>query len=441
MGARGWWLVPLALTTVAVVGAIAAALLLSQPAAAIDAPIWAPTQQLNRGFIVDGSELAPESSDPRAGIDAQGAALVVWAVPRKPGQFGTDVYGATAPAGQPFRAARLVLANADAPELAVLPDGRALLTATRNDNGPEVLVVGRVDGEFGAVREIGGPRQRVSALAATPQGAVALVVDPTAPVPRTRVLEIGAQGVVGARRDVGLGEFAQRNQVARGADGTLAIAGDSQVVIRSPAGRWRRVKTRLGTSADDPQAGVSPDGRVSVAAIRSREFGEAAVYGGIVVAELQAGANRFGPLRRAPVRPARRPSAFGPVVAYDASGHRVVAWIEDTHPDAGEEQESAFGRAIAWTAAGHRVTLDTKAADVRLLGAANGVLSASDGGPWRTHLLTARHATRLDGPRGSAEPATFGTERGLATSRARTILAWRGRPDGGIRVARLAATP
>ena len=84
-------------------------------------------------------------------------------------------------------------------------------------------------------------------------------------------------------------------------------------------------------------------------AVDVREAGEGTYYGGIVAAELAAGARRFGPLRRAPVLPLDRPHAFGPVVAYDSAGDRVVGWVEDTHPDAGEEAETTFGRAIAST--------------------------------------------------------------------------------------------
>jgi hypothetical protein len=403
--------------------------------AVLAGPGWAPTQQLNQGFVVDGSERAPFASDPRGGVDARGAALVAWSVPRTPGRSGTDLYAAAAPAGQRFGPARLVLRGGDAPEVAVLPDGRVLLSAIHGVNGPSVLLTGKVDGRFGAPRVL-GPRTWVSGLIPTPQGALAVLETRSRTQP-AKVREIGPKGAVGRARDVGV-SLHQREQAARGADGTLAFAVGSRLVIRSPAGRWRRVRIPLGARAVDSQAGVAPDGRISVAAISDPEYGEASAYGRIVVTELQPGARRFGPLRRAPVHPAGRPNAFGPVVAYDGRGRRVVAWIEDTHPDAGEETESAFGRVVAWSG-GRRLVLDDKAGDARLLGTAGGVLAASDGGPWRTSLLAGGTRTSLLGPTGRAFPATFGTERALASSRRRTLLAWRGWPDGGIRAALLPA--
>jgi hypothetical protein len=69
------------------------------PSVALAAPTWSAPQQLNRGFVNDDRESVPFSSDPYVGVDATGAALVVWSVPRTPGTEGTDVYAAAAPAG------------------------------------------------------------------------------------------------------------------------------------------------------------------------------------------------------------------------------------------------------------------------------------------------------------------------------------------------------
>jgi len=416
---------------------LGAALLLTQSNVASGGPAWEPTQRLNRGFVVNGGEVAPFASDPRAGIDARGAALVVWSAPPRRGADRTDIYAASAPAGKAFAPARVVLVDADEPELAVLPDGRAMLTASRGTRDPDVLLIGTVDGRFDGARALGGRSDRVRALTATPQGAVALIGDRAAQRPDTRVREIDHDGAIAAARDVGLDDFDQRDQVTRGSDGTLAMAQGAQVVIRSPAGDWRRVRTPFGNDTADSQAGVAPDGRVSVAGIDVRDSGEASSYGGIVVAELPADARRFSPLRHLPVLPLDHPYAFGPVVAYDGEGHRVVGWVEDTHPDAGEEAETAFGRALASTSTTPRLALDPKAGDLRLLPTTLGVLSASDGGPWRSALLRGGTAQGLSGPAGRASPATFGTERGFATSAARTVLVWRGLPDGGIRAALL----
>jgi len=99
-------------------------LLAATPAGA--APAWTPTQQLSTGLVVNGSEGVPGGSPPSVGLDATGAALVVWSVARERGKIETDVFAATAPAGGAFGPARVVVAGGENPQLAVLPDGGAV---------------------------------------------------------------------------------------------------------------------------------------------------------------------------------------------------------------------------------------------------------------------------------------------------------------------------
>lgn len=293
-----------------------------------------------------------------------------------------------------------------------------------------MLAVGAVDGRFGAPRSVNGDRGSISSLTPTPQGAVALIASQGQPELSASTSGINAAGAVGATRDVGLREPDFRDRVVRGADGTLAIAQGSQVVIRTPSGRWRRVRSPFGRGAADAQAAIAPDGRISVVAVKVSVGGEVANYGRIVIAELPKGARRFGPLRRASVRPARRPYAFGPAVAYDGRGRRVVTWIEDTKPDAGLEQEEAFGDAISWTRASRRTRLRSQTGDVQLLTVPGGVLATQQGRSWRTSLFGARGQMLLSGPSGGVY--TSEGPRAIASSGARTVFAWRGKPDGGI---------
>jgi hypothetical protein len=103
------------------------ALLGSSSTSASAGPTWSPTQQLNTGFVVNGGEGVPEGSEPSVGIDTQGGALVVWSAPRRRDAAETDVYASSAPPGQAFGPATVVIADAEDPALAVAADGRALI--------------------------------------------------------------------------------------------------------------------------------------------------------------------------------------------------------------------------------------------------------------------------------------------------------------------------
>lgn len=425
-------------------------LILSAPALA-DAPAWSPTQQLNTGTVVKGGEPVPFSSGPAVGVAADGATLAAWSVARVRGQEPADVHLSAAPAGGPFAPERIVLPEAENPDLVVLPDGRALLTA--RVRAGSLLLAGRVDGTFGPPRPIGGANEIVTALLPTPRGALALTSrftedDETLP---TTVREIGGDGQVGEPRDVGLGEFGAAGvayvggapgAVARGADGTLVFPLGRALLVRRPDGRWERLRTPFPRTSPSPDVAVAPDGRITVVSLVGTVSGEVTSYGTVAVAEWRPGTRRFGALRRLPARKRTnaldggppRAWAFDPVAAYDARGRRVVGWVEDTHPDPGGEQESAVGEAILWSS-GRRTRIATRTGIVSLTGRADRVLAVvADRGQWRTFLAGGRATPRaLRGPSGRIiDPPV------LAAGGRRTVMAWRGAPDGGIRISTLA---
>ena len=278
-----------------------------------------------------------------------------------------------------------------------------------------------------------------------PQGALALTghFDSDAP---TLVRDVTPDGAVGPARDVGLGGYyapgvlyvgGAPGSIAHGPDGTLVFPVGRTIVVRRADGTWQRIATGFPRSTSRVQAAASSDGRISVVAITHPQYGEAASYGGVSSAELRAGAARFSRPRAYPVRRLReqytrhapRPWAFIAAVAYDSRGQRVVGWIEDTFPDPGAEAEEAVGRAVAWIG-GRRVTLDTRAAQLAFVARGDGVVALSDLGAWRSSLLGGGTRIPLAGPAGTPSSGTA-----LATSPARTLLAWRGKPDGGISVA------
>ena len=385
------------------------------PLLAVAPLVWGAPQQLNTGTVVDGGERAPFSSDPRVGIAANGAALVAYAV-------GENVWIAAAAPGAGFGPPRKLMSGESEPELAVQPDGTAIVTAGTGTEAQGVYATGNVDGTFGAVRPLPEPGL-VTAVYPVPGRFVA--IDQTR---GSRVLEFdtGGELVNSAGRDVS----ADRDRVGIGTDGTLAFPsyanGKAAVTVRTPDGRWRTHRFR-SSELDDPHATVAPDGRVGLVAVRPRLTGEAARYGRVVAAEL--GTHGFGRVRTAPVHPAKHPAAFAPGIAYDVKGRRVVTWIEDPSPNPGAENEVARGRVIAW-AGGRRALLDGGAASATLVRAGQGVLVASDGGLWRTTLITGDSVTPLSGPDG--RPFGHAT---LASAGVRTVFAWRGLPDGGIRAA------
>jgi len=419
-------------------------LLAATPAGA--APAWTPTQQLSTGLVVNGSEGVPGGSPPSVGLDATGAALVVWSVARERGKIETDVFAATAPAGGAFGPARVVVAGGENPQLAVLPDGRALLTVVLRQR--EVLLAGRVDGTFGPPQPLGGEGEAVVALLPIPQGVLAVTADIDGERPNT-VRDISPDGAAGPTRVVGLAYDPGAlyvggggpGAVARGADGTLAFPTDRTVTVRRPGGTWERHSNRIGPRQSSAEVAVAPDGRIGVVATTHPLYGEVASYGGVSVAELKPGARRFGPPRALPVRKRQqeytrdrpRPFAVEPALAYDLRGRRVVTWIEDTFPDPGEDAEEAVGRVIAYRN-GKRHVLDRRAANVTLAARADGVLALSDLGAWRSWLLGPGAHVALTGPAGTPR-----SEVQVAVAPSRTVVAWRGTPDGGIRAAFLPA--
>jgi hypothetical protein len=417
-------------------------LLLAAPAGATSA--WTPTQQLSTGLVVDNSEGVPGGSPPAVGVDATGAALVVWSVARERGKIETDVFAATAPAGGAFGPARVVVAGGENPQLAVLPDGKALMTVVAGQR--EVLLAGRVDGTFAPPQPFGDEGEAVVALLPVPQGALAVTGDVEGERPNA-VRDISPDGAVGAARAVGLGYDPGAllvggggpGAVARGTDGTLAFPTDRTVTVRRPDGTWQHYSNRIGARQSSSEVAVAPDGRIGVVAITRPLDGETGSYGGVGVAELTPGAKRFGRPRALPVRKQQeeytrdrpRPFAVEPTIAYDRRGRRVVAWIEDTFPDPGQEGEAPIGRVIAYRN-GKRSVLDRRAANVILAARGDGLLALSDLGAWRSWLLGPGAPAALSGPAGTPM-----AEAQLAVAPSRTVLAWRGRPDGGIRVAML----
>jgi hypothetical protein len=301
-----------------------------------------------------------------------------------------------------------------------------------------MFAVGGVDGRFEPARKFPGRGLVEALLAVRGDRFVSVQTATTGAAIRTRVRELDARGRVGRARDVGTDDLSLSDQISLGRDGTLALAQidtkGARVVIRTPAGRWRSRFTPLGGEVNEPQAAVAPDGSIGVVAIRPRLYGEAGAYGRVAWAELAPGAKHFGTVHLAPVRPLRRPSAFGPDIAYDGRGRRVVTWIEDPRPDPGGESETAYGRVIASTGQ-RRSSLHDSAHQVSLLALPQGVLVASDAGPWRTDIVTPVRVAPLSGPTGNPLGANSGSERSFATSPSRTAFAWRGAPDGGIRVA------
>lgn len=396
---------------------------------------WTPPQQLNAGTIVDGGEIAPFASEPRVAIDARGAAVVVYATRNARGD-DNDVFVATAPPGETFGPPRVLIANADVPQVAAQPDGSVLVAALRSTKrGVRTTVVaGRTDGTFGRPRTYRG--FAVSALAVVPGGRTVAFREhhrrdgPTT----TSALELAADGSVATRLRVDPGSISQGTEVAAGADGTLAIPqSGGSVVVRSASGHWRRFPTGIrGLMAQ--QAAVAPDGKVGLVGIAPRLVGEASSYGRVVAAELSRGDSRFRRLPVPPVVPRRAPTAIEPSIAYDDRGRRVISWIEDTTPDVFSEVETPAGRAIA-VSPDRRTALDARARFVRLTGLASGVLAVSDGGTWSSALLSDAGTVRLAGPKGRATGAAFGTEYAIARSPRRVVLAWRGAPDGGVRTA------
>ena len=224
--------------------------------------------------------------------------------------------------------------------------------------------------------------------------------------------------------------------VARGADGTLAFPTDRTVTVRRPDGTWERHSNRIGPRQSSAEVAVAPDGRIGVVATTHPLYGEVASYGGVSVAELKPGARRFGPPRALPVRKRQQEyTRDQPRIAVEPASACLsgdVTWM-DADTDPGEDAEEAVGRVIAYRN-GKRHVLDRRAANVTLAARADGVLALSDLGAWRSWLLGPGAHVALTGPAGTPR-----SEVQVAVAPSRTVVAWRGAPDGGIRAAFLPA--
>jgi hypothetical protein len=280
-----------------------------------------------------------------------------------------------------------------------------------------------VTGEFGSPA-------KVADRYAPPQ--VAMAGDGVAVVvwaERNRVLArlVPPEGELGELQRLGSGEIGERD-VAVATDGTIAFRAGTRIGVRRPGGP---ITTTPGVRlrADDQVLAVGDGGRIAIAGTTQDECGEVACYGRPVFVERRPGAARFGAPRHPPLA-GRRPVAFGTRIAYTPAGRRVVTWLEDTHPDAGEEREAAFGRAYAWSGGRPRL-LDRGAATVEL----DGDLALTDGGGWTAHLLEAGRAQRVAAPGGRPSPGYGFPTRTIARSGLRVVVTWEQMPDLAIHVA------
>ena len=403
-------------------------------AAAEGAVAWSPTARLSTGVELEA---------PAVGIAASGAALAVFAESDSYTDTTRALSLAAAPAGQPFGTTRVLSDDATAPALAVSADGQAVLSYLRNPNGPDrqaVLVRGNVDGSFGEPVAF-GRADAPDMLALAADGTVVAVTESfRGRHLRVDVRSIPANGRPGASRELGPVDLSSAGALAVGTDGTVAVVfledrsrgpDRVRVAVRVPGGPLH-VSTAMEGRLAAPQVAVGPGGRIAVVATHVEDRGEAAAYGGVVVAERRPGARHFGATITAPVTPRRHPYAFNPTVAYGAHGRRVVAWVADADPgDTEGEAEDSRGASFIWTR-GRPQRLDRTTRVVTLVGTEKGVLALTDSGPWQAFAVEQTTARHVAAPAGeaSAYATSAVSDRVLLASPARLIFAFVGtRPE------------
>ncbi len=413
--------------------------------AAGSALAWSPTARLSTGV---------ELAAPAVGIAASGAALALFTESDSYTDTTRALKLAAAPTGQPFGTTRVLLDDAAAPALGVSPDGKAVLSYLRNPNGPgrqAVLLRGKVDGTFGEPVAL-GRADAPDRLALAPDGTVVAMTESfRGRHLRVDVRLIAPNGQRGVARELGSVDLSSAGTLAVGTDGTIALVflddrsrgpARVRVVSRAPGGQLH-VRTAMEGRLAAPQVAVGPDGRIAVVATHVEDQGEAAAYGGVVIAERRPGARHFGAKIAAPVTPRRRPYAFNPTVAYDTRGHRIVAWVQDADPgDTDGEAEDSRGASFSWTG-GRPRRLDGTTRVVTLVGTEKGVLALTDSGPWQAFVVDHTSARRVAAPAGeaSAYATSAVSDRALLASPARLLLAFVGTKPEQVAVATATLAP
>lgn len=420
----------------------------TQRVSAADTPsvVWSPSVRLSTGV---------ELARPAIGVASSGAALAAFSESDSYSATTRTVKIAAAAADQPFSTATTFADSASSPALAVAADGQAIITYVRELSPTEreaVVARGNVDGTFSPVVRL-GQAEPPRALALAPDGTAVLVTDGF----RERkffvdVRRISAAGRIGAPLILGDVGLSAAGALAVGPDGTIALVfTDSRrssrpkirVAVLAPGARELRITTALQGRYATPQIAVGPAGRIAVAATRVEADGEGTSYGGVTIVERKPGARSFGSPVKAPVTPQHRPYAFGPAVAYDTVGHRVVAWIQDADPsDTDGEAEDSRGVAWSWTGT-RRSRLDTRTREVTLTGTAAGVLAITGTGPWQAFLITPRSTRRVNGPQGRASDYATSpiSDRSVVNSPARVVFGFTGTSPQQTNLAAAAIQP
>lgn len=385
-----------------------------------------------------GLSTGVELSAPAIGAASSGAALALFAQSDSYSAQTRNVFLATASAGQPFGKATLLAAGASSPRVAVLPAGRAVLTYSREltaSRREAMIARGNVDGTFGPATSL-GQSDAPTALAAAPDGrTLAVTSGYRAKHFYVDVRLIAPDGRLGTPRRLGDVGLSAAGSLAVGPDGTVALVytdprsahGQVRAAVLAP-GQKLRVGTVMSGGFAAPQIAVGPAGRLAVVATKVRATGEDASYGGVVVAERKPGAARFDGPKHVPVTPRSRPYAFGPTVAFDAAGHRVVAWVQDAKPsDTDGEAEDARGASWSWTG-GRPARLDPSTREITLTGTNQGVLAITDTGPWQAFWVRPDGAHRTSAPQGRASDyaTSADTDRSLLATPARIVFGFVG---------------
>lgn len=386
---------------------------------------FAPAQTL----LLRDAALERITESVSGGLDGRGRGLLVWSQRGRKRSTPSRLVMATAPANGRFGAPRRIRAGSY-PQVAIAPDGRAILAYATRDQRGSLIATANVDGTVGPEVAL-APDRRVQHVVIAPDGVAAVTTAGDEGTGPAYVQLVDPEGRPGPPQRIA--SEGGPEQLVAGPDGRIAILGGGGVVEREPgATSFGPLQPLRPLKEATLKLALGPGSKAAVVAQTQVRCNEDCV-GDVLFAQRRGPGEPFGEWVRLPVRPRpsdgeRIPTASDAELAYDGGGTPVVTWREDLDFSVECDMCGSGSATYAWRGRRTRLRVGGSRFTTSMLRIGRGLAALS---PQRSRAVLWPVGGRR--PAGTAPVSLMTEDTVLAAGGGRVLVAGAGFPDPPLR--------